>query len=117
MKLAQVRSYALSLPETTEEPHFDFTSFRVRKKIFVTVPPAETHIHIFVADEEREVAQRLYPEFVEKLVWGGKVCGLRVHLAAASPPVVKKLVKDAWTRKAPKRVVANFAPELGKHAP
>jgi hypothetical protein len=27
---------ALSFPETTEEPHFEKTSFRVRKKIFAT---------------------------------------------------------------------------------
>ena len=30
------RETALSFPEVTEEPHFDKTSFRVRKKIFVT---------------------------------------------------------------------------------
>jgi hypothetical protein len=34
MTLSQVRRFALSLPETTEEPHFDRTSFRVRGKIF-----------------------------------------------------------------------------------
>lgn len=30
------RKLALSFPETTEEPHFEKTSFRVRKKIFAT---------------------------------------------------------------------------------
>ena len=30
------RSWALSFPETIEEPHFEKTSFRVRKKIFAT---------------------------------------------------------------------------------
>ncbi len=28
MKLDAARKYALSLPETSEEPHFDFASFR-----------------------------------------------------------------------------------------
>ncbi|HEX2746550.1 MAG TPA: MmcQ/YjbR family DNA-binding protein, partial [Verrucomicrobiales bacterium] len=56
MSLAQVRRFALSLPETTEEPHFNFSSFRIRKKIFVTVPPGEEYIHIFVPAEEREEA-------------------------------------------------------------
>ncbi len=36
MTLAQVRKYALSLAGTTEEPHFDRTSFRVQRKISVT---------------------------------------------------------------------------------
>lgn len=30
------RKIALSFPETTEEPHFEKTSFRVKKKIFAT---------------------------------------------------------------------------------
>ena len=30
------RSISLSFPETSEEPHFEKTSFRVRKKIFAT---------------------------------------------------------------------------------
>ena len=31
------RQLALSFPETTEEPHFEKTSFRIRKKIFATL--------------------------------------------------------------------------------
>lgn len=31
-----LRELALSLPETNEEPHFEKTSFRVRKKIYAT---------------------------------------------------------------------------------
>jgi len=36
MTLNQLRTLALSFPEATEEPHFEKTSFRVKKKIFVT---------------------------------------------------------------------------------
>lgn len=35
------RQFALSFPETTEEPHFEKTSFRIRKKIFATLSIAE----------------------------------------------------------------------------
>jgi predicted DNA-binding protein (MmcQ/YjbR family) len=31
-----LRQFALSLPETTQEPHFEKTSFKVRKRIFAT---------------------------------------------------------------------------------
>ena len=31
------RSFALSLPDTSEQPHFELTSFRVKKKIFATL--------------------------------------------------------------------------------
>jgi hypothetical protein len=46
--IEQVRRIALSLPEATEEPHFDMTSFRVKGKIFASVPPDETRLHVFV---------------------------------------------------------------------
>jgi hypothetical protein len=106
MKLAQVRRFALSLPETAEEPHFHYTSFRVRGRIFATAPPAGGHVHVFVGDIEREAALALYPEFVEKLFWGKKVAGIRVELAGAKPGAVNTLLRQAWSRKAPKSLVA-----------
>ena len=53
MKLQQARRFALSLPETTEEPHFAYTSFRVRGKVFATVPPDGVGMHIFVDEDQR----------------------------------------------------------------
>jgi hypothetical protein len=106
MKIAALRQYALSLPEATEEPHFDYSSSRVRGKIFVTVPPDETHIHVFVAEADREQALALHSAFAEKLVWGGKARGLRILMSKASPTVVRHLVRQAWLHKAPKRMVA-----------
>jgi hypothetical protein len=106
MNIAQVRRYALSLPEVTEEPHFEYSSFRVRGKIFVTVPPDGKHVHIFVGDDEREVAGELHSSFVEPLIWGGKARGLRVNLSNATPSVLNRLVLAAWVRKAPKKLTA-----------
>ncbi|HEY9547625.1 MAG TPA: hypothetical protein VIR56_16565, partial [Solimonas sp.] len=87
-------------------PHFHFASFRVCGKIFITVPPEETHIHLFIGEEDRERAVALYPEFSEKLMWGARVSGLRIALAAARPVVVSALVRKAWQHKAPKRLLA-----------
>ena len=106
MKLAALRKLALSLPEVTEEPHHDFGSFRVRGKIFVTVPPGEEFLHVFAPEPVREQALALYPTYVEKLLWGGKVLGVRVKLSEADPAVVKALVREAWQHKAPKALVA-----------
>ncbi|MDB5988361.1 MAG: hypothetical protein JWR16_3414 [Nevskia sp.] len=105
MKSEQLREYALSLPETTEEPHFHYTSFRVNGKIFVTLPPEEKYAHIFVDDLQREMAVDLYPEFVEVLTWGKKIAGIRVLLSKAKPTVIRQLVHSAWARKAPKSLV------------
>jgi hypothetical protein len=101
LTLAQVRTYALTLRETSEEPHFDRTSFRVRGKIFATARAKDSHIHIFVDDAERERALALHPEFIEKLWWGKKVVGVRVLLQNAEVATVKHLLRMAWLRKAP----------------
>jgi hypothetical protein len=103
VKFATVRKYALSLADVTEEPHHHLGSFRVQGKIFVTVPPEEVHVHVFVSEHEREVALALYPEFTEKLLWGGKVVGVRVALASAKAGAVKALVRQAWEHRLPKR--------------
>ena len=102
MRVNEVRRFALSLPETTEEPHFHFSSFRVKGKIFATVPPDEKHLHVFVDDEQRDLMVATEPQAYEKLWWGKKVVGLRVILAKAKSGDVKGLLQSAWQRKAPK---------------
>lgn len=106
MKLADARRIALALPEAAEAPHFDYTSFRVRGRIFATAPPDGLHLHVFVDDAERERALELHADFVEKLWWGKKVVGVRVRLAAARVAVVRQLLGAAWKRKAPKVLAA-----------
>jgi hypothetical protein len=102
MKLEAVRKVSLALPEVAEAPHFHYTSFRVRGKIFATAPPTGEHVHIFIKDEDLELALTLHPKFIEKLFWGGKVAGARVILAKAQPQVVAELLEKSWRRKAPK---------------
>ena len=106
MKFATIRKYALSLPEVTEEPHHSYGSFRVRGKIFVTVPPEQDRLHVFVCDEARDQAIAMYPGFVEKLMWGRKALGVRVLLSPADPAAMKRLVRQAWQSKAPKNLLS-----------
>ena len=82
LSLAQVRKLALALPESEESPHFQRTSFRVRGKIFATAE--QEHLHVFVGEEARATALALHPGFIEKLPWGAKIVGLRIHLPAAT---------------------------------
>ena len=105
-KLASARKFALSLPEVTEAPHFHLSSFRVKGKIFATVPPEETHLNIFVDDAEREMMVAMNPKAYEKLWWGKNVVGLRVALAHAKSKEVQELLQSAWLLKAPKKLVA-----------
>jgi hypothetical protein len=114
VKLAAVRKFAMSLPDVTEEPHFHLTSFRVRGKIFVTAPPDDSHLHVFVGDVLREAALAAHPNFVEKLFWGKKVAGLRVALGTAKLDVVENLVSAAWEGKRGKKALAKNAKSAKK---
>jgi len=109
VKIAAVRRFALSLPGVTEEPHFHYSSFRVNGKIFATVPPENTCLHVFVGEPELEILPVAQPKAYEKLMWGKKVAGLRVTLAAAAARDVQELLRSAWLRKAPKKLAASIS--------
>lgn len=102
MKIEAVRTAALALPETTEEPHHRLVSFRVGGKIFVTVPPGDEYIHVFLSEADREIALAAFPDFTETLLWGGKVVGVRVTLANASAGPVKAMLRQAYAFQAAK---------------
>ena len=105
MNVAAVRRLALALPEASEEPHFHLTSFRVKGKILATAAPDGSYMNVFVDDEEREIMVRVDPKAYETLTWG-KIAYLHVHLKNAKARDVGTLLRSAWERKAPKRLVA-----------
>ena len=105
MNVAAVRRLALALPEASEEPHFHLTSFRVKGKIFATAAPDASYMNVFVHDEEREIMVRVDPKAYETLTWG-KIAYLHVHLKNAKARDVGTLLRSAWERKAPKKLVA-----------
>lgn len=110
MKLSEARKFALSLPEAHEEPHHDYKSFRVRGKIFATIPPDRKQMNIFVDEQRRDLAISMFPKSYEKLWWGKKVVGIKVILATADAADVRDLLYSAWERKAPKSL-AKSAPQ------
>ena len=105
MPIAAVRLFALSLSEVAEQPHFHYTSFRVCGKIFVTIPPEETHIHVFRAGSgARGSLTRCIPEFAEKL------CGQAVVGVRRSDQVSKPRSRATAIRRARRRGPENWLP-------
>ena len=105
---AVVRRIALSLPEAMEAPHHDLTSFRVEGKIFATVPPVGDRVHIFIGDDEIQAYCAEYPGVVEELCWGKRLSGSRVMLKSATEALLREMLKEAWRRRAPKKLSAQF---------
>ena len=108
MTHAQARRFALTLPETTEEPHFEFSSFRIRGKIFATIPPDRRHLHVFVDEDETKASVAEDPAAFEELWWGKRLVGVRVTLSKADASSVRELLEDSYRRRAPKKLIAEL---------
>ncbi len=100
---ALVRRIALALPEAFESSHFSRPDFRVRNKIFATLPL-----------DGQTVVLRLAPANVDSLIsadpvafwneWRGRWVGIRLDRIAL--PLLRDLIADAWRTVAPKRLGA-----------
>ncbi|HWF14785.1 MAG TPA: MmcQ/YjbR family DNA-binding protein [Acidimicrobiales bacterium] len=104
---AGVRKLALALPEAAEQPHHDMTSFRVRGKIFATMPPEGGRLHVFLPEDEVASYRAEFPGVVEELRWGKKLSGCRIVLKHADRALVRELLGESWRRRAPKSLRAD----------
>ncbi len=105
--LRRARELALALPEATEQDHHGLASFRVRGKIFATVPD-DTHLRVMVDEMEIRAAVAENPRACHEFYWGKRLACVVVDLGVASPALVKELLVEAWARKAPKNLAREF---------
>lgn len=101
MHVRDVRALALAWPETTEEDHFGRPSFRVRGRIFATVPDPE-HLNVMIDPIDVDGVVKEDPAACEPLLWGKQLRGVRVKLRIVEPDLVRDLLAAAWRRKAPR---------------
>jgi hypothetical protein len=99
-----VRKVALSFPEAAEEDHWARPSFRVRGRIFATVPDPE-HLNVMIDPYDVDGVVKEDPAACEPLMWGKQLRGVRVKLRVASPELVRDLLAAAWRRKAPRALL------------
>jgi hypothetical protein len=105
--LDEARALALALPEVAEQDHQGIDSFRVRGRIFATVPD-DAHIRVMVDEDDTKAAVAEYPEVCAPFFWGARLACVVVALANAQPDLVQELLTEAWRRKAPKKLVAQL---------
>jgi len=107
--LDQVRKLALALPEVTEQDHQGMRSFRVRGKIFATVPDHD-HVRIMVDEPEILAAVAGHPAWCEELYWGRRLACVVVEFGSATRELLRELLTEAWLRKAPTSLVRDLPP-------
>ncbi len=70
------RKLALSFPETIESPHFDLTSFRVKKKIFATLSVEKHRAMLRLSTVDQSVFCSFDKEIIYPVpgAWGRQGC-------------------------------------------
>nr|WP_294948136.1 MmcQ/YjbR family DNA-binding protein [uncultured Mucilaginibacter sp.] len=101
------RQTALSLPDVTEEPHFDKTSFKIAKKIFATMVPEHSRATIKLSPADQDIfclaeSNGIYPVPNK---WG-KLGWTHVNLQTVKPEMCTELLKVAYCEVAPKKYAA-----------
>jgi hypothetical protein len=103
-----VRDIALSFPEAEERPHFDRPSFRVRNRIFATLPPGDSpRIVLKLPREAQRALVASEPETFGLVGWEHQGW-TAVSLTTVDPDELRELIEEAWRQVAPKRLVAAY---------
>lgn len=54
IRLADIRTYAMALPDVVEKPHFRLTGFRVADKLLAHLEKGDAHAIVCVGQAEAE---------------------------------------------------------------
>lgn len=105
MRADELRSLALSLPETVEIETWGHPTFRVREKIFATLSEDESLASVKTTKLEQVALVSSDPETFRVPDYVGRYGWVSVRLDRADDDHMRELVIDAWCQTAPKRLV------------
>jgi predicted DNA-binding protein (MmcQ/YjbR family) len=105
VNLDSFRQIALSFPETTEEPHFEKTAFKVAKKIFATMNTVETRATIKLSESDQD----LFCLFDKNIMYPvsnkwGKQGWTHINLKTATEEICLEALTTAYCEVAPKKL-------------
>jgi hypothetical protein len=99
-------AFALDLPEAAESAHFETRDFRVRGRIFMTLPGGDYCV-VRLTPDQQQMALATTPDVVVAVPGGwGDRGSTRLYYAAADNETVHDLVQQAWKDAAPKSMIS-----------
>ncbi|MGH2617862.1 MAG: MmcQ/YjbR family DNA-binding protein [Thermomicrobiales bacterium] len=109
-----VRRIALSLPETMEKPLYGTPGFRVKDKAFARLREEGDVLVVWCADEdEKEARIATQPETFFTLPHYAGYPLVLVRLPAIGEVELREVLTDAWSVRAPRRLVTAFDADSG----
>ena len=109
------RKLALSFPETTEEPHFEKTSFRVKKKIFATYDDIKQIACIKLSEIDQDVFSSADKTIIFPVAnkWGKQGWTL-IELSKVHKDLFIDALTLAYCEVAPKKLADQIRPNEDK---
>jgi len=99
---------ALTFPGAEERSHFDVADFRVRGKVFATLPDAERMV-VRMDPQEQSALLTAFPTTFQPAAGAWGLRGWTyVRLGLMDPDMLHDLLIDSWRRLAGKRAVEAF---------
>jgi predicted DNA-binding protein (MmcQ/YjbR family) len=107
-----VRAISLAFPEALEEPHFEKTSFRVRKKIFATLDEKTGMVCVMLSEIDQDVFSLIDKEAIYPVPnkWG-KQGWTFVHPEKLRDDVLTDVLTTAYCEVAPAKLAQQVRPE------
>lgn len=104
ISLEAFRKLSLSFPETTEEPHFEKTSFRIKKKIFATLDIKNSIACIKLSATDQDIFCLIDKEIIYPVPnkWGQQGWTL-INLDKIKKPLLIDVLTTAYHEVAKKR--------------
>lgn len=105
------RKLALSFPEATEEPHFEKTSFRVKKKMFATYDGVKKRACIKLSEIDQDVFSSADRTIIFPVdgKWGKQGWTL-IEMSKVRKELFMDALKTAYFEVAPKKLADQVRP-------
>ncbi len=103
VKIDTLRKAAMTFPEASEEPHFEKTSFRVKKKIFVTIDISKNLACFKLSEIDRDTFSSIHKAAIYPIPnkWG-KLGWTFVELKKVNKALLIDILTTAYCEVAPK---------------
>jgi hypothetical protein len=112
MTFKQLQRLCMALPEVEERETWGDATFRVRGKIFAISSPHGDTFSIKASLDDQSGLVVMDPDTFAVAAYTGKYGWVRVRLAGIPPELADRLIKNAWRRTAPKRLLAKLEEAL-----
>lgn len=106
------RTIALSFDESEELPHFEKTSFRIKKKIFATLDEKKNHAVVKLSLIDQSVFSDSNKEVIYALPnkWGKQGWTI-IELKKVKKTVFKDALTTAYCEVAPEKLAVKYRPQ------